>query len=88
MKKIKAPTLEKAYEEAAKVLGCSVTDLKYEVIQHPSSGIFGLFKKEAIIVASCTRPRAVSHDKPLTAEKQHIPREQKEKPLPIPAQEN
>lgn len=57
MKKIKAPTLEDAYEKAAKELACSITDLKYEVIQHPSSGIFGLFKKEAIIVATCKHPQ-------------------------------
>ena len=88
MKKIKAPTLEEAYEEAAKALGCSVTDLKYEVIQHPSSGIFGLFKKEAIIVASCKYPQAKPHNQSPAAEKQQMPRKQKEKPLPIPAQES
>ncbi|MDD3591657.1 MAG: Jag N-terminal domain-containing protein [Sulfurovum sp.] len=80
MKKIKAPTLEAAYELAAKELGCSITDLKYEVIQHPSSGIFGLFKKEAIIVASCNRPRTISDVQSSAAEHQHMPQKQKEKP--------
>ncbi|MDQ1326315.1 MAG: spoIIIJ-associated protein [Campylobacterota bacterium] len=60
MKKVHAPTLEEAYQKAAKELECSVTELKYEVIQHPSKGLLGLFKKEAIIVASCDKPRKVS----------------------------
>lgn len=53
MKKIKASTLEKAYQLAADELKCSITELQYEVIQHPSNGFLGFFKKEAIIVASC-----------------------------------
>ncbi|MBD3789898.1 MAG: Jag N-terminal domain-containing protein [Campylobacterales bacterium] len=52
MKKVHAPTLEEAYQKAAKELACSITEVRYEVIQHPSKGIFGLFKKEAIIVAT------------------------------------
>lgn len=79
MKKIKAPTLEEAYEEAAKELGCSVTDLKYEVIQHPSSGIFGLFKKEAIIVASCKQTQTRPQSAPtVPSEKHHKPKKKKE----------
>lgn len=53
MKKVEAATLEEAYVEAAAQLSCSVTDLQYEVIQHPSSGILGFMKKTAIIVATC-----------------------------------
>lgn len=83
MKKIKAPTLEAAYELAAKELGCSITDLKYEVIQHPSSGIFGLFKKEAVIVASCNHPRTISDLQSSVADHQHMPQKQKEKPSHI-----
>jgi len=52
MTKVEAPTLEKAYELAAAKLSCSVTELQYEVIQYPSKGIFGLFSKQAIIVAT------------------------------------
>jgi spoIIIJ-associated protein len=55
MKKIEAPTLEEAYEKAALYLGCSITELHYEVIQHPSSGVLGFMKKNAIIVADCTK---------------------------------
>lgn len=68
MKKIQAPTLEEAYQKAARELSCSITDLQYEVIQHPSHGILGLFKKEAIIVASCKK----ASDKPGETEKAAI----------------
>lgn len=51
MIKIEATTLEAAYKDAAASLECSVTELKIEVVQNPSSGFLGLFKKSAIIVA-------------------------------------
>ena len=59
MKKVQAPTLEEAYEKASAELGCPVTQLQYEVIQYPSNGILGFFKKEAIIVASCKHSKPV-----------------------------
>jgi len=52
MIKIESTTLEEAYTNAAASLKCSVTQLKIEVIQFPSKGMFGLFKKNAIIVAT------------------------------------
>jgi len=52
MIKIEAVTLEEAYQDAASTLKCSVTELKLEVVQHPSKGFLGLFKKKAIIVAT------------------------------------
>jgi len=51
MKRIEAPTLEEAYRNAAKAFGCSVTEINYEIVQHPATGMMGLFKKTAIIVA-------------------------------------
>lgn len=51
MIKIEAITLEEAYKQAAASLKCSVTELKIEVVQYPSKGMLGLFKKSAIIVA-------------------------------------
>ena len=51
MIKIEAATLKDAYEDAASTLQCSVTELTIEVVQAPSKGILGLFKKSAIIVA-------------------------------------
>jgi spoIIIJ-associated protein len=55
MKKVEADTLEEAYQEAATQLACSITDLEYEVVQHPSKGILGFLKKKAIIVATCKK---------------------------------
>ena len=52
MIRIVAATLEEAYKDAAASLECSVTELNIEVVQPPSSGFLGLFKKSAIIVAA------------------------------------
>jgi spoIIIJ-associated protein len=52
MIKIEALTLEQAYQDAAERLDCSVTELIVEVVQAPSSGFLGLFRKKAIIVAT------------------------------------
>lgn len=52
MKKIEAPTLELAYAKAASEFGCSVTLLQVEIVQFPSKGVLGLFKKSAIIIAN------------------------------------
>jgi len=60
MKKIEAPTLEQAYAKAAAEFGCSVTALQVEIVQFPSKGVLGLFKKSAIIVANL--PHAVKKD--------------------------
>ena len=64
MTKVEAPTLEKAYELAAAELSCSVTELQYEVIQYPSKGVLGLFKKQAIIVATRANVPVVEEDTP------------------------
>lgn len=52
MIKIEALTLDKAFEDAALKLECSVTELAIEVVQHPKAGVLGFFKKSAIIVAT------------------------------------
>lgn len=57
MVKIEAESLEHAYAEAAQKLECSVTELQVEIIRHPSKGMFGFFRKTALIVANC-KPRA------------------------------
>jgi len=65
MTKVEASTLEAAYVEAAKVLECSISDLQCEVVQHPSKGILGLLKKNAIIIATCdtsTRKKEIHQD--------------------------
>lgn len=58
MKKIEAPSLELAYAKAAAEFGCSVTALQVEIVQFPSKGILGLFKKSAIIVANMPNAQA------------------------------
>ncbi len=55
MRKVEAPTLEAAYTKAATVLECSISELQYEVVQHPTNGILGFMKKNAIIVATCKK---------------------------------
>ena len=79
MIKIESSTLEGAYQDAASSLECSVTELKIEVVQTPSKGFLGLFKKSAIIVAT----KDIKESKKATDKK-----EQKsvEKPLQKPAQ--
>ena len=57
MKKVEAPTLEAAYAEASRVLECSISELQCEVVQHPSAGILGFLKKNAIIVATCKKTK-------------------------------
>jgi spoIIIJ-associated protein len=42
-------TLEEAYKKASLEFSCSIIDLKSDIIQAPSNGFLGLFKKNAII---------------------------------------
>lgn len=62
MTKVEAPTLEEAYAKASKVLECSISELQCEVVQHPTKGILGFLKKNAIVVATCKR--TIKKDKP------------------------
>lgn len=77
MKKVEADTLEEAYREAATQLACSITELQYEVIQHPSKGFFGFLKKKAIIVATCQN-RVVSEEKVAAVSSESLPTEEEE----------
>lgn len=54
MIRIEANTLEEAYSKASVELSCSVTQITFNVIQNPSSGFLGMFKKSAIIEAKIT----------------------------------
>jgi len=64
MKKVEAPTLEAAYAKASKVLNCSISELQCEVVQHPSKGILGFLKKNAIIIATCKKRNELVTDSP------------------------
>lgn len=52
MIRIETNTLEEAYAKATQELGCSITEISIMVVQNPSSGFLGMFKKTAIIEAS------------------------------------
>ena len=71
MIKIESVTLEQAYKDAASALECSAADLVIEVVQSPSNGFMGLFKKNAIIVAAKKNKEVKSVETPpLKKEKQ------------------
>ena len=76
MIRIEAITLEKAYEDAASTLKCSVTQLNVEVIQSPSSGFLGFFKKSAIIVAVMKEVEVAVKEK-ATPKKEKVKKEEK-----------
>ena len=62
MKKFEARTLEEAYRIACDRFGCSISELKYEIVQYPSGGIFGLFAKPAVIVAMHEKRREAAEN--------------------------
>ncbi|OHE08743.1 MAG: hypothetical protein A2513_01875 [Sulfurimonas sp. RIFOXYD12_FULL_33_39] len=72
MIRIESSTLEQAYKDAATALECSASELMIEVIQSPSNGFIGLFKKNAIIVAAKKKQESGKHE---TSPSQHIQRE-------------
>ena len=49
--RVEAPTLQDAISQAAQNLDFSVIVVEIEIIQKPSSGFLGFFKKNAIIEA-------------------------------------
>jgi len=71
MIRITAATLEEAYTKASKELNHSIIDLEIEVLQAPSAGILGLFKKSAII--SATLKDALKAEKVTQNDKQEDP---------------
>lgn len=74
MKKVEAPTLEEAYAKASKMLECSISELQCEVVQHPSNGILGFLKKNAIIIAACKNTAsAMPHREAEKKEAVHVP---------------
>lgn len=81
MKRIEATTLEDAYKEAAKEFGCSITDINYEIVQRPTSGVMGLFKKTAIIVAA--RKISTEKNRKKTETKRNIIKEERKSPKKI-----
>lgn len=67
--KIQAPTLQEAFLKAADALGCSVTELDYNIIQHPSNGFFGLFLKRDAIITANKKGESLKKDKSTKAQR-------------------
>lgn len=61
--RIEADSLENAIQIAAKKLNCSAIDIDFTIIQRPSGGIFGMFKKQAIIDAFNKNAKNLDLDK-------------------------
>jgi spoIIIJ-associated protein len=70
MIRITADSLEEAYTKASKELNLSIIDLELEILQAPSKGILGLFKKPAIITA--TEKSTSGKNKNLTSDNSDI----------------
>ena len=51
VKRIETDTLEEAYSKASEIFNCSITELEVDIIQHPTAGFIGMFKKSCIIEA-------------------------------------
>jgi spoIIIJ-associated protein len=70
MTKFESANLEDAFKQAASHYRCSITELEYTVVQNPSSGFLGFFKKSAIIVAACRKKEQVEAPKESVQEEQ------------------
>lgn len=81
MIRIESLTLEQAYKDAASALACSVSELVVEVIQVPSGGFLGFFKKNAIIVAAKKQKELQPESK--KEPKQEKPKQEEAKPQTI-----
>ena len=78
MIKIEAVTLEDAFNDAAASLECSVTELAIEVVQTPSNGFLGFFKKNAIIVAAVKKEAQVTPESVVTPQEEEPKEDLKE----------
>lgn len=87
MKKIEAPTLEEAYDKAREELNCSISDLDFEIVQNPSKGFMGLFKKSAIIVARCKTVQCETKEAPAPRPKPTPAPAPRPEPVPLTAPE-
>ena len=88
MKKVEADTLEEAYQKAATQLACSITDIQYEVMQHPSKGIFGFLKKKAIIVATCKNSVSTTKEEKVLVKNETIKKDILKEPVVLTAEES
>lgn len=87
MRRFEADTLEEAYSIASKEFECSITNLEIEVIQNPTSGFLGMFKKRAIIVANCIKQEREPKPKESEVAKKEKPQEKPKALEPLKEQE-
>lgn len=52
---VKAKTKESAVEEALKQLGATPDQIELQILEEPRKGLFGLFAREAKVLATCPR---------------------------------
>ena len=91
--KIEASNLTIAYQKAADEFNCSITELNIRVLQQPSSGFLGFFKKNAIIEVvkkgekfsenQIQDKKQSEVSKTTTKEKPRTPKVRKEKPKAV-----
>ncbi len=74
--KIEAPSLEEAYKKASEQLACSINDLDIKVLQHPSKGILGIGKKNAIILVRCEKSKKEKKEQEIIPPKIEKPKEE------------
>ncbi len=74
---IEAKTIDEAYQKAVKEFDCSIVELDIQIVQHPSAGLLGMFKKNAIISVA----KKGEKQKELKKERQKSKNSSKNKPV-------
>ena len=76
--RIEAENLQEAFKKAAEELNCSVTELDIKILQNPSAGFLGFFKKTAIIEAVKEGAHKEVKKAPQVARKENINEKKRE----------
>ena len=76
--RIEAENLQEAFKKAAEELNCSVTELDIKILQNPSAGFLGFFKKTAIIEAVKEGAYKEAKKTPQAARKENVNEKKKE----------
>ena len=76
--RIEAENLQEAFKKAAEELNCSVTELDIKILQNPSAGFLGFFKKTAIIEAVKEGAHKEAKKAPQAARKENINEKKRE----------
>lgn len=76
--RIEAENLQEAFKKAAEELNCSVTELDIKILQNPSAGFLGFFKKTAIIEAVKEDAHKEAKKAPQAARKENVNEKKRE----------